>query len=849
MDADAQDRRSREDRARALLQLTTWGDSELDQAIGLHDLLEAPDAAPAAVSTELRRRLVTGLRERYRLRHESMDEVRAEIFASGVLDQPAGLARRLLLLNYLGVTRFHEFRSGALTALDDAIEAFTQLDRAVQVGGPDATAILGDLYPGALNGLAAALSTRYSVRRELLLLDVGDTERDAIRDDLRRAIEVSRRVLASGSASQNLPGRVTLGTSLAQAAEDDTGQINAALIDEAISLLDSAYRAMAGRTGPGQRELQLGTADRLAVALQLRGRLADTDRAIDLLTSCCEQAGPDLMYAAGGRLSLASARARRWQLTGRKADERAARSAYVDAWRAGLRHHLPAAFDAATQQGGWAWMGGRWAEAGEAYSRGVRTLHIAARSLASWQDKHLTLRKAPGVAARAAYGLARVGRVDQALVTLETGRGVLLAEMLDRRAIDYERIARAVGPGAAHQYQYLTARLTEMEAQALASDPAAADAARDCLEAVRRDRDMFIRTQTGGAALTPSDPPTVAELRSAAGPVPVVHLAATSQGGVALLVSPGPQAAIRAVSLPELTTEMVLATVGAFWTAVRTQSVAGCEEVCEALWYLAMGDLEPYLEDAERVILIPGGSLAVLPWHAAKIPGRHQRHLLDRVAVSYAPNIRSLPPARAAAAGLAGTISMLAVGQPEPTSAAPLDTAAEIAAIRAQQSRDFRVAELPGREASRAAVLGALSRYQAVHFAGHASAQPVDPLASALLTARDVPLTVRDLMTQGVGATRFAVLSACETARAGDELTDELISLPTALLQCGLAGVVASLWQVYDRPTTVIMSAFYENWRQEGLSPALALRAAQLWARDRGYPSPLAWASFVHEGP
>jgi CHAT domain-containing protein len=74
-------------------------------------------------------------------------------------------------------------------------------------------------------------------------------------------------------------------------------------------------------------------------------------------------------------------------------------------------------------------------------------------------------------------------------------------------------------------------------------------------------------------------------------------------------------------------------------------------------------------------------------------------------------------------------------------------------------------------------------------------------------------------MTRGVGAARFAVLSACETARAGGELTDEIVSLPTALLQCGLASVVASLWEVFDKPTAMIMSASYQNWRQEGLSP------------------------------
>jgi hypothetical protein len=41
----------------------------------------------------------------------------------------------------------------------------------------------------------------------------------------------------------------------------------------------------------------------------------------------------------------------------------------------------------------------------------------------------------------------------------------------------------------------------------------------------------------------------------------------------------------------------------------------------------------------------PGGK--ALPWHAAKRPGRSVGYVLDQVAVSYMPNIRSLRTARA----------------------------------------------------------------------------------------------------------------------------------------------------------------------------------------------------------
>ena len=56
---------------------------------------------------------------------------------------------------------------------------------------------------------------------------------------------------------------------------------------------------------------------------------------------------------------------------------------------------------------------------------------------------------------------------------------------------------------------------------------------------------------------------------------------------------------------------------------------------------------------------------------------------------------------------------------------------------------------------------------------------------------------------------RLAVLSACETAQPGTELPDEVVALPTGLLQAGVAGIVASQWSVPDRATAMLMAEFY----------------------------------------
>jgi CHAT domain-containing protein len=76
------------------------------------------------------------------------------------------------------------------------------------------------------------------------------------------------------------------------------------------------------------------------------------------------------------------------------------------------------------------------------------------------------------------------------------------------------------------------------------------------------------------------------------------------------------------------------------------------------------------------------------------------------------------------------------------------------------------------------------------------------------------------------------VLSACETGIVGTNLPDEVIAMPTAFARAGFAGVVASLWSVADASTAMLMERFYRLWREDGMSPASALRKAQRWLRD-----------------
>lgn len=145
-----------------------------------------------------------------------------------------------------------------------------------------------------------------------------------------------------------------------------------------------------------------------------------------------------------------------------------------------------------------------------------------------------------------------------------------------------------------------------------------------------------------------------------------------------------------------------------------------------------------------------------------------------------------------------------------------------------------------GTAATRASLLSAAAGATHIHFACHGVFDPVIPVDSALLLSQDDqadPLTLQEIMAgRPFKDARLVVASACQTAMtdfAG--MPDEAIGLPAGFLSAGTPGVVGTLWPVNDRSMALLMCRFYELHlgraadQPAPLSPALALREAQLW--------------------
>lgn len=160
-------------------------------------------------------------------------------------------------------------------------------------------------------------------------------------------------------------------------------------------------------------------------------------------------------------------------------------------------------------------------------------------------------------------------------------------------------------------------------------------------------------------------------------------------------------------------------------------------------------------------------------------------------------------------------------------------------------------------EVSRANVLRAdLGQYRVIHFAVHGLMNSDQPELSGLALSQfdadgqriDSFLRVADVYNLRAPV-ELVVLSACETAAGRDVKGEGVVSLTRAFLYAGAARVVASLWEVPDASTRELMALFYQAMIQNRLSPAAALRRAQLaMARNPQYRDPYYWAGFTLHG-
>ncbi|MEW2283662.1 CHAT domain-containing protein [Streptomyces sp. NPDC047841] len=472
------------------------------------------------------------------------------------------------------------------------------------------------------------------------------------------------------------------------------------------------------------------------------------------------------------------------------------------------------------------------------------------------ESQETRLREVSSLATVAATASVMAGRPQEALVRLEQGRGVLLAQALRLRG-RHDDLA-AVSRPLAERFERVCAELVARQRGPEERKAAAAEydqVVRD-IRALE-DWEDFQRP-LGWERLSEA---------AADGPVAVINVSAW--GCSVLLVTRPPGGPGRVDRLPlDVTEDEIGRRAEVFRTAVtRLGGATGRErlradqELKDTLRWLGARIVRPVLAHLDlagppdpgasppRLWWCPTGVLSLLPLHAAVLEDGPDGpvHTHDRVVSSFTPTLGALLHARSLPVTGEQPASLLAVAVDARGAHPPLAALDdELAAIGAAPGRRD---VLRGTEATPRAVLAALRGHTHAHLACHGVRDPGDPARSRLLL-HGGELTLRELAGERLTDARFAYLSACHSAAPGEELADEVISVASAFQLCGYRQVIGSLWTVDDRMGPLLAREVYRHLAAPGTPPAaVALhRAIGVLRAHPRYRDPLFWGSVIHHG-
>ncbi|MEU0878644.1 CHAT domain-containing protein [Lentzea sp. NPDC005914] len=402
------------------------------------------------------------------------------------------------------------------------------------------------------------------------------------------------------------------------------------------------------------------------------------------------------------------------------------------------------------------------------------------------------------------------------------------------------------------------------------------------------------------------DPPSHGEMRTAlasAGADALVYLVPGDHmrpGALVVLPKQGPAAMM---ALPELQVgkgsevERYLVALADRSREIEPPPGTGLREsvetLCEWAWNAAIGPLlETYFARTipgtePRIVLVPMGDLARIPWQAAR--RADGTHAVELAAFSQAVSAR-LFCENAKKSRIKATSTALVVGDPNTESpAVPLTAAREEA--YAVRNAFYRAGRYVGRRPDNSTSPSGRGTFTEVrewladtapqagttlHLACHGRFRGGESSGTAeLLLAPDDPagpgpgeLDAAEIMRvlAAVPERRIGlvVMAACNTGRSIHGY-DEAYSLGTAFLAAGARTVLSTHWAIPDEETSALMFVFHHYLRAEGLPPWDALRKAQLWmldpkrerpplmpdtlaSREANHHDVVAWAGFVHGG-
>jgi len=291
--------------------------------------------------------------------------------------------------------------------------------------------------------------------------------------------------------------------------------------------------------------------------------------------------------------------------------------------------------------------------------------------------------------------------------------------------------------------------------------------------------------------------------------------------------------------------ETITDEVHAFRRALEKRTTREYLRPARQLYDWLIRPLEPALArgDVDTLVFVPGGPLRTIPLSALH-DGERGEFLIEKVPVAITPGLTLTDPKPIDR----GAVRLLAAGISEAVQGYPAleNVPREIEAVHALYGGErlmdekFVVERFEEKVSERP--------YSIVHIASHG--EFTADASESFLVAYDGKLSM-DRLAELVATTRFRedqplellTLSACQTA-AGDERA--ALGLAGIAVRAGARSALATLWSVNDQASADLVTEFYTQLENPGVSRAEALQRAQVkLLHIRHYRHPVYWAPFL----
>jgi CHAT domain-containing protein len=268
----------------------------------------------------------------------------------------------------------------------------------------------------------------------------------------------------------------------------------------------------------------------------------------------------------------------------------------------------------------------------------------------------------------------------------------------------------------------------------------------------------------------------------------------------------------------------------------------------QELHHLLIKPVEGELSRFKILGIIPNGKLHLLPFQTLgkTNPKGEFRFLLEDKSLFYLNSQSILKFAQKRAKEIGEKGNLIAFGNPDNSLRYAEEEIELIKGIYSKAKVYVR------RDATEDKVKAGLAGFNILHFATHGKLKGNIKESYILLAPssdgkEDGRLFIREIWGLQLVGYQLVTLSACETAKGKEASGDIMVSLETAFLRAGTPTILASLWEVDDQATGVLMKTFYRNVMKQG--KAEALRKAQVaLLKDPRYVYPYYWAPFVLVG-